>query len=371
MPDQVSWTNTPKEDHSTEANPMEASRNHRVFGIDLLKIMAMAMVVTLHLLFHGGIVEATPRNSPSGILLWLFRAENYCAVDLFVLASGWLLVCRPFRLERLLALGCQVYFTSIAIRLVALPFLHGNVHWASILSDYWFWNAYLAIALVSPILNEGVKRLTSTWPRESVWILVSIIALSFTVLPFRGVENGYGPLWLSVPYLVGATARLTLPVEWSGRARRRLLLAAGSLPAFGVAVRFLCWKSGLETPLLLHPFHYHSPLVLATALCWLLFFAGLRIRRIPAVLRLASAASFGVYLVHDNPVIRSALVEGRFACLGKQSPVVLFSGLILSVFAIYTAAMLLDGLRMLLFKKLGVAERIEALTARIRSAILR
>ena len=331
----------------------------RILGVDILRALAMFMVVMLHVLFHGGVVDAVPKNSLRGMLLWLFWAENYCAVDLFVLVSGWLLATKRFRPARILALAIQVYFMSIAIRLVAGFVFHFPVRWNAFFSDYWFWNSYLVLVLFSPILNAGLQTLCARWKRKYIWSLLAVLTLLLTGLPVRGIDNGYGPLWLSIPYLVGAAIRMTTTCDLSPRCKRLLPLMAVSLPVMGVAVRFLCWKLDIETPIFVHPYHYHSALVLATGVCWLLFFTNLRIRSIPAVLRFASATSFGVYLIHDNPIVRETLIKDRFATLGNNPLPILLASLILSAIGIYAVCMILDGIRLRLFAWLRVPERCQ------------
>ena len=339
----------------------------RVLGMDLLRVVAMLMVVILHVLFHGGVVNATPRTSVRGMLLWLFWAENYCAVDLFVLASGWLLATKRFRPARILTLCIQVYFTSIAIRIVAGLCCSVPLRWNSFLSDYWFWNSYLILVLLSPIVNAGLQALLTQWSRGRLWTLLAVLTFLMSGLPIRGIDNGYGPLWLLIPYAVGAAIRMTSTGELSSRARKTLPWMALSLPVAGVAVRFLCWKAGLETPFFLHPYRYHSPLVLATGVCWLLFFSNLHIQSIPGILRLAAATSFGVYLIHDNPIIRGTIVQNRFAGLGDKPLPVLFAGLIVSTIGIYAACMVLDGIRLRLFRWLRISDRCQSVAGRFQS----
>lgn len=341
--------------------------SQRVFGMDLLRVMAMLMVVMLHVLFHGGVINATPRHSVRGMLLWLFWAENYCAVDLFVLASGWLLAAKRFHPARILTLGVQVYFTSLAIRIVAGLCYHVSLRWNSFFSDYWFWNSYFILVLLSPIVNAGLQALLTQWSRTRLWALLVVLAFLMTGLPVRGIDNGYGPLWLLVPYLAGATVRMTSNRNLSKRIKFVLPLLALFLPVVGVVVRFLCWKTGVETPFFLHPYRYHSPLVLATGVCWLLFFSNLHLQSIPGILRLASATSFGVYLIHDNPILRGALIQNRFAGLGDKSLPVLFAGLIVSAIGIYAACMVLDGIRLRLFHWLRIPDRCQRVVNRFQS----
>ncbi|MBR6668219.1 MAG: acyltransferase family protein [Clostridia bacterium] len=58
-------------------------------GIDLLRCLAMLMVVVLHVLNHGGILESSARGMPVYNAAWLLRAAGTCAVNCYALISGY------------------------------------------------------------------------------------------------------------------------------------------------------------------------------------------------------------------------------------------------------------------------------------------
>lgn len=64
----------------------------RNYGIDLLRIVSMIGVMTLHILGHGGVLDNTKILSFNYDLAWLLEVCAYCAVDCFVLISGYVSV---------------------------------------------------------------------------------------------------------------------------------------------------------------------------------------------------------------------------------------------------------------------------------------
>ncbi|MCR5648942.1 MAG: acyltransferase, partial [Oscillospiraceae bacterium] len=61
-------------------------RNH---GVDLLRIVSMLMVVVLHILGQGGLLDAVSAPSLRHTLCWLLLAAAYCAVDCYAMISGY------------------------------------------------------------------------------------------------------------------------------------------------------------------------------------------------------------------------------------------------------------------------------------------
>ncbi|EOS72255.1 hypothetical protein C819_04357, partial [Lachnospiraceae bacterium 10-1] len=51
----------------------------RNYGIDLLRIIAMLLVVVLHVLGQGGVLEAS--KGVRAAVAWFFEVAAYCAVD--------------------------------------------------------------------------------------------------------------------------------------------------------------------------------------------------------------------------------------------------------------------------------------------------
>ena len=61
----------------------------RNYGIDLLRMILMLMVVILHVLGHGGVLDATTPLSAKYCVSWLIESFAYCAVNCYALISGY------------------------------------------------------------------------------------------------------------------------------------------------------------------------------------------------------------------------------------------------------------------------------------------
>lgn len=61
-------------------------------GIDLLRIISMIMIVTLHLLGHGGILNNLEPFTSGHYSAWTLEIIAYCAVNCYALISGYVSV---------------------------------------------------------------------------------------------------------------------------------------------------------------------------------------------------------------------------------------------------------------------------------------
>lgn len=69
---------------------MQTERN---IGIDLLKIVSMLMIVTLHMLGHGGVLDDMPPMSRCYQVAWLIEIACYGAVNCLLCIGKWLSDC--------------------------------------------------------------------------------------------------------------------------------------------------------------------------------------------------------------------------------------------------------------------------------------
>ena len=105
-------------DHSVSLPAGGASNDTRNYGLDLLKALAMLLVVTLHVLGHGGILYGTKPLSAHYTLAWAMESLAYPAVDIYVIITGYLYAGRQARAKNIVGLWFQVFFYSMLIPIV-------------------------------------------------------------------------------------------------------------------------------------------------------------------------------------------------------------------------------------------------------------
>ena len=331
-------------------------------GVDLLRMIAMWMVVILHILNKGGVLEAALPAAANRETARLLEIAAYCAVNCYGLISGYVGVRHPFRYSGAVVLWLRTAFYTLGITAAFAIFVPGSVNGDRVLRaffpvlsrQYWYVTAYFGMCLFLPFFNSLLESLS----RRQARILALSIVLVFSVLPTLRqkdvflTNNGYSVLWLSCLYLLGGMLRLygrtdRKPARWAavyaGCVLVTWLVRLAGDRLWLSRTGSLCDKVLLTS--------YTSPTILLAAAALVLCFAELPMG--PGFGRLiekASPLAFSVYLIHAHPLIWEHWLAGRFAFLGSRPPALLALGVLGGALGIYTACSLTDLFRAWLFR---------------------
>lgn len=187
------------------------AESNRQYGIDFLKIISMLMIVLLHILNHGGVLKELNSFSAQYAAAHFLQCMAVCAVNVYVMISGYLYVEKDFKLQNIVRLWITVLFYSVTLPLL-LKFSGQDIGIKTILSgffpilrsQYWFFTQYFALFFMIPVLNWVIKN------RQLAKRTLITLVLLLAVLPvfalgkdlFR-VSDGYSFIWFIVLYLCG------------------------------------------------------------------------------------------------------------------------------------------------------------------------
>ncbi len=292
--------------------------NERNVGLDLLKIISMIMVVILHILGHGGLLNSTEPLTLRNSIYWFIEILCYCAVDTYALISGYVNYDKKFKISHILNLWIRVLFYTILIFLVSLLF-NNNFDYNTIhqsffpLSNntYWFFTCYIGMYIFSPFINKLVKSLSN----KSLYIISIIILFIFSILPVMfhnqelfGLNNGYSVLWLSIMYFFGAVLKKTNILNNIKKYWYIIIYFVVSLIALlSYIVLLLGTKAILgEAKWGGYLVSYLSPFMIIQSISLMFIFKNINIlnHKICKLISFISALSFSCYLIHKNPIIR-------------------------------------------------------------------
>lgn len=296
------------------------SAAHRQANYELLRIIAMAMVITLHYLGKGGLLKSVrePWNLTEA-LPWILQAFCIVAVDVYVLISGYFLVDAEFKPEKLWKLWAQIFFYSMGVPAVLiltgiLPreeiYLERLFTWCFpvLREHYWFATAYVVMYLFAPFLGKAVRSMTKKQLRQILCILLAGFSLSKSILPIDLPMDtgGYDAVWFLCLFLTAAYIRLygaPFLEKHSG-----LKYVTGALGLFGLTCvyKLIYMKTGRLNDFLSSPYQYNHILCLFAAAALFCAFGKIKIRSERAanlILKIAPC-TFGIYLLHENDAVR-------------------------------------------------------------------
>lgn len=360
-------------------------KKERNYGIDALRTVAMLMVVILHVLGFGGVLTHTKDLTFGAELLWSIKILCYSAVNIYAIISGFVGYRSSHKGRNLIYLCLQLFFFSAILTGIDTAVLlsqGAQISASSIFHNlfptikmHWYFSAYFCLFFFMPILDKIIDSV----PQKALKICALVcFAVFCCISPFSdqvtSLRGGYSVFWLILMYALGAYISKYDPL----RRRSPLFCFLGFIicSALTVIIRIaiMLYNNNLASEpkgfeLLVT---YISPTVTLAAVFIVCAFAKFNIKSkiSKKIIGLLCPLSFGVYLLHCHPIVAERL-RGAFSWVGTKNP---FIALLLTLgisLAIFSACMLIDWLRLLLFKVMKIKKLSEILENLIKKPIYR
>lgn len=366
----------------------------REANFELLRIIAIIMVIILHYLSHAEVlprigVRATAVNVTASLL------ESFCivAVNVWVLISGYFLSKSGFKVKRLVQLIAEVFFYTIIIslamqlvnvyRIKSDDTIFKTVQYCFPISSehYWFATSYVLMYVLSPVLNKGVEFLSRLQLKVTILGLLFWFCFvkSFIPVNFPTDDYGYGLKWFICLYLIAAYIR-KYDVTIVSDVKKSLfmyILSVLAIFAMTLGIHYINLKSGRLNYYFSVTAHYNFILCLTGALGIFSFFRYIRIKEgaFANLCRFLAPFTFGIYLFHEHLEIRSRWVywmESLFGKISRTNIGLFLVHLLLSCILIFAAGVFIDWIRCMIFSYIGrvmgetkLFKAIERLDARL------
>jgi surface polysaccharide O-acyltransferase-like enzyme len=299
---------------------MDNRQTPRQSNIELLRIAAMIFIIAHHFAGHGKFFFPVTEISLNRLWIQFLLIGGKVGVNVFVLISGYFMVsAREIKTGKVLRLWGQIFFYSLVIFGI---FVLGGIrpfgiremirHLAPVtFTQWWFASTYFVLYLLSPFLN---KMLNSFDKKQYVGFLALLTALWCIIPTFTGknMESNF-LLWFVYLYCLAGYFRLH---------GFRIKLSAPRLLGLSFGFALLTFLSAVVFDVLgtkmtffgEHATYFYDMQrlpVLLISVSMLLGFLKLEIGYSKWINRIASA-TFGVYLLHDHPYVRTFLWETVF-----------------------------------------------------------
>ena len=335
---------------------------HRMVNLEVLRCLAMMMVVVLHYLGKGGLLsDLTEANiDGTGIAAWILEAFCIVAVNVYMMISGYFLCNSSFKLSRLLQLLLQVWTYSVVVGVLGvitgiLPAAEVDTHYFLTLlfpismEHYWFMTAYVFLYLLLPFIGAGVRKMTKPQMQLVLVLLLGAFCVMKTVLPVRLETDakGYDCLWYVCVFVVAAYIRRfgISFLENKVRAWALYVVACLGIVAEAFLFRFVYLKTGSLGLILKISYEYNHLLPLLAAVA--LFCAFLKVKalgRLAQLLAKVAPYTLGVYLLHENMGVRYGWQNwfgaGRIHSVGG-----LILGILIAVVCVFVCGILVEMIR--------------------------
>ncbi len=354
-------------------------KKERVKNYEILRILAMLMIVCLHYLSKGGAL-ANPAGelTGSGYAAWLIEAFCLSAVNVYVLISGYFgigereptekLVKIKLQdiLKRTIRIYSQVWFYSVVIGVVFLitGLQEFNIYTVFVYifplstEHYWFATAYLLLTLFMPFLNAGFDRMEKRAIQGVLVCMLIVFSVAKTILPMQlpWDHKGYDVFWFVFLYLTGAYIR-RYGIKWiTNRTRAVMLYIGGTCIVFTsmLLIRFLYMKTGSLEDFISYGYSYNFLFCYLASIGLFLTFQPKKEAQqkyCSPVLQTISGATFGVYLIHEHVNLRYVWPTWFQSAEFAAKPIVIFLlHMVGTVVVVYLASTVVEFARSYLVK---------------------
>lgn len=307
-------------------------KKERVRNYEILRILAMLMIVCLHYLSKGGaLANATEELMDSGYAAWLIEAFCLSAVNVYVLISGYFGIGDRDAsdktskinvqdvLKRTFRIYLQVWFYSVVIGLIFILTWQQRFDIYTIFmyvfpfstEHYWFATAYLLLTLFMPFLNAGFDRMEKRAIQGVLLCMLMAFSISKTILPMQlpWDHKGYDAFWFVFLYLAGAYIR-RYGVKWITNRVKAIGLYVGSTCIIFMSmllIKFLYHKTGSLEDFVSYGYSYNFFFTFLASVGLFLAFKPTERKQqkvCSPFLQTVSRATFGVYLIHEHVNLR-------------------------------------------------------------------
>lgn len=346
--------------HSVEtaAGPEVVGRKKRLSNMELLRIVAMLMVVAIHMCYYS---FGTPTRaevlqfSPFAMGRMAVQSFTVVCVDVFILLSGyfgirasWKRLCGLVFQVLLLTMSAGLYYVWTDPDGSSYPYDRWLIDAFSL--GGWFVRAYVLLYVISPVLNAFVRSAT---PRQLYRITLALLLLVILWGWRFRVEfsGGYSVAFFVVLYLLGRCVRLyplrLFRLRWQ---IDMLVYVMCSLLTVVMCVLGFCFRMyWAQAP------SYVSPFTIAASVALLLCFS--KISFYSRWINWIAASSFAVYLLHACTPFLSVTMKPLVVGFWEPDAVGLFVvRCVAFALGLFAACVLIDQVRLALWR--GLSGRI-------------
>ena len=159
---------------------MEKSK--REINIEVLRIIAMLMVIGIHCIGHTKILEMNILTPINDFLCRYFKLLINVANSVFIIITGYYSINKGLNLKRIIFYSLLIFVIVNILGFCIdplsslLPVLAGN---------YWFITAYIALSFIYPFYNILLRKLD-----KRKWKTLIIIIFTISIVKFIFSPNG-------------------------------------------------------------------------------------------------------------------------------------------------------------------------------------
>lgn len=291
---------------------MEPKRYERASNIELLRIIAMLMIIGVHYLGSSDAETLISQHTVNnGVFICVMSLCNI-GVNLFVLITGYFMInAKGIKVSKMAKLlidtliyGMLLYGVSIWVG--TNNFQLGELIKSAfpILAGYrWFIKAYCILYILIPFLNKVLQVITKKQYHILIIIILCLFSVWPSILPYPPMDDyGYGFIHLIVLYTISGYIR-----RFGVKLTNKLLILV-ALGGYIITI-LICFVGNPDIPffstLYSYKWAYNSPSNILFSVAIFILFT--RVSFTNRIINILASSAFAVFLIHGDHNIMNYL----------------------------------------------------------------
>jgi len=345
----------------------------RKSNFELLRIISMFFIIIWHIIIHGHMLENC-QNETIKILLTILEYIIVVHVNSFVLVTGYFQSKSKFKFKKLITLILQVIFYSGLIYVSAIKLdLVTDYNYLTIfdkfnlnaLGEYWFINTYIILYIFSDYINKFIESLE----KKQLYNFIIIGFIIFSIIPIisRSIllyNDGYNFYHFIYMYIIGATLR-KYPLKENYYFKKisikkyQLFLITLFILTSYLNYSFMVVGNNFNSDGTLSAYiknimthntlFYSNPFIIIQSISFFELFSTIDIKS--KCINFFSKYIFGIYLFHDNVIVRNNIY--KFIKIDQPfNSYKIFIKILIIAILIFITGIIIDIIREKIFKLL-------------------
>ena len=334
----------------------------RKSNIELLRIIAMLMIVANHFSVHSNF-EITSVTFINCIWLQLLSTFGKLGVNLFVLISGYFLISsKKVKTQKVLKLFLQMLFYSLLCYIIFIGLGIENFNRKDMINHFlaypiwWFGKCYLVLYFLHPYINIFLNNLN----KKSYQKLIICLTILFSIIPTITAEDPTNEylVWFIYMYSLGAYLK-KYPLKFNVKPAKYILISIVIFLIFFmesvIMFDIISINNSFNSAHIPHLFNIEmfSMEKLPSLLTSIFLFIGFSKFKIRSnkIINVISSATFGIYLIHDEPYIRKFIWHSLFESTNYSSTTLFIPYSIIIILIVFLVCLIIELLRIYIIEK--------------------
>lgn len=367
---------------------MKRSHKVRQSNFELLRIIAMLLIVLHHSMVHGTLRTSgklvLDTGNPITFAIYNFLAfGGKVGVYIFVLITGYFMINSKISIKKIVKLWLPIFFWAVTItlsyELVTSNFSIGEVVrsvFPIFFNQYWFMTVYFFMYLLIPLMNKAIRSFSI---KQELWFIALGIVIMLPNEFFYGAIIGGQLINFVIVYFIGAfiSEHGLLWKKWFKKISYwSCWLSVIMILLTSIGFSFAGFS--LKSMKLLKDASFLTDGETQTFFCLfialgLFVWIGSKNLGYHKFINTVAGTTFGIYLIHDNKFVHAILwnkVCHMNSLIGMPIYGVVY--VIVVVMSVFAACSLLEFIRKQIFNKLEkrVADKLDTFGSQVLNQVL-